>query len=481
MRGKYIALSHCWGGQVSLQLKSHTIDNFKKGILFSHFPKTFQDAITICRALGVDYLWIDSICIIQDSKEDWDIQGAKMDQVYSNCLLTIAADSAGNGRAGFIRNREREELRAKTRKLTCPGPKGKKVEVFVRPWRDFGTQGGFGRHYTSPNDEYLEPSQRLVDQGSYLLRRGWVLQETFLPRRILHFLPDEVAWRCATVSRCECQNRPHEKVVHDPLDLEKPREIDSDKLKEYWKEVVEQYTRRRFTFPSDRLVALAGIASRAHTAVPDVHYYAGLWSDTLPSTLLWTVERRVEYGRFWDFESHRIEPRIAPTWSWASVTGCTNFLFWMPAFGRGKWADSLPDLSILDIHCQPVGHNRYGSVNDARLTVEGYLCTVTMRLTGGSKWHFPFTMVAQKPDGSTSKANGLLYPDTGELIECLEANRETGVPITIVSVYERQLFLVLKPVQERQSIFERIGVCHCPMNDEVVLPDWGHSEQFTLV
>ncbi|ELR02948.1 hypothetical protein VC83_00249 [Pseudogymnoascus destructans] len=229
----YIALSHRWGGQVSLQLKTATLDDLKNGIPFSSFPKTFQDAITVCRSLLVDYIWIDSICIIQDSKDDWDIQGSKMDQVYSHCLLTIAADAAENGDSGFLETRERRELHKATRKIDCTSPGGQKGEIFVRPWRQYGSLGGFGRHYNSWEHGSLQPSQRLKQKGSHLLRRGWVLQETFLPVRVLHFLPDEVTFKCTISSRCECQLLTHGIVAHRPLDLEEPREIMPRDLKEF--------------------------------------------------------------------------------------------------------------------------------------------------------------------------------------------------------------------------------------------------------
>ncbi|KAJ8131074.1 hypothetical protein O1611_g2556 [Lasiodiplodia mahajangana] len=458
MSGKYIALSHRWGGQVSLQLKRKNLNQFKRGIPFSDLPKTFQDAVRICRALAVDYIWIDSLCIIQDSNEDWDIAGSMMDQTYTNSWLTIAADSAENGKEGFINSSAREDLRLSSRKLVYHGPGAKPNEIYARPWREFGSLGGFGRHYAPAAQENVEPSKRLINQGSFLLRRGWVLQETLLSHRTIHFLPDEVTWRCATVSRCECQPRPHEKVVHEPLDLEQPREINSRDLKEYWKEVIEQYTQRQLTFPSDCLAALAGIASRAHSVSPGAQYYAGLWSDCLPATLLWTVERRVEYGKFWDFDSRRIEPRIAPTWSWASVTGYVNFIFWERNFGRGEWANSPPDMSVIAVNCVPAGQNKYRAVRDATLTAEGYLCNVRIQLTGGSKWHFPFRMEAQKPDGTISSARGFLYPDTTELQESLEATRESGMAVTVVSVYESRLFLFLRETEENSLVFERIGV-----------------------
>lgn len=249
------------------------------------FPQSFQDAICICRALAIEYIWIDSICILQDSSEDWEIQGSKMDQVYANCWLVIAADAAMDCHAGFIKTTERQELEAKTRKLICPGPKGEKYEVFARQSRKFGNLGGFGRHYKSWEREDTDPAQRSRQEGSYLLRRGWVLQETFLPRRALHFLPGEVAWKCASASRCECQLQPHAKVPHEN-DLEEPRQIDTQNLKEFWKEVIEQYTQRQLTYHSDRLAAMAGLARRVHLDNPSIEYYAGLWSDTLPSMLL---------------------------------------------------------------------------------------------------------------------------------------------------------------------------------------------------
>ncbi|GAP83086.2 putative flavin-containing monooxygenase [Rosellinia necatrix] len=480
MQGKYIALSHRWGGEVSLQLKHHNFNDFKRRIPFSSFPKTFQDAIQICRAMAVEYIWIDSLCIIQDDKADWDIAGSMMDQIYTNSWLAIAADASENGEAGFIHSPAREDFRARSRKLTYRGPGGKPGEVFVRPWREFGSLGGFGRHYATIDQEGLEVSKRLVNQGSFLLRRGWVLQETILPHRMIHFFPDEVTWRCATASRCECQPQPHGKVVHEPLDTELPREIDTDNLKEYWREVVEQYTQRQLTFHSDRLAALAGIASRAHSTSPDVRYYAGLWSDTLPSTLLWTVERRIEYGRFWDFDSRRVEPRIAPTWSWASVTGHVSFLFWKRNFGRGRWADGPPDMSVIAVDCLPAGRNQYGAVHDAKLTVEGYLCNVRIRLTGGSKWHFPFKMEARRSDGTMGRARGFFYPDTSDLQELLEASRESGIAATFVGVYDKML-LFLKEIEGQPLVFERIGVGQCHVNDEVVLSEWGRKERFTII
>ena len=472
----YIALSHRWGGNVPLQLEKNKLEDFKKCIPFSTIPRTFQHAITICRALGVKYIWIDSLCIIQDSKEDWDVQGSKMDQVYANCLLTLSADSAVNGEAGFLDTIQRQNLLKKTRKLAYRGPAGGKAELFVRSSRAFGSTGGFGRHYDSGDSKL---PQNLVEQGSYLMRRGWVLQETFLPGRIIHFLPDEVTWRCPSESRCECQLQPHEGVVHNPLDLENPREISIKELKEFWKEIVEQYTRRILTFYTDRLSAVAGVASVAHSTKPNVDYHAGLWSDELPATLLWTVDRPVILSG--QHPSNRVKPPIAPTWSWASVTGYVLFLFWKRNFDRGAWARTTPDLTNIRIESELQGRNKYGSVKNAKLTAEGFVCNVQMWLTGGSDWHFPFRMETTKNDGTLGKSHGLFYPDTDEFLADLQSKRTEGISMVAVSVYESRMFLALKRVKQDESVFERVGVLYCEKQDAVDLACWGRKESLAII
>ncbi len=129
--GRYIALSHRWGGQLPSQLNKDTINDSKRGIPFPR-PKIPQYAISACRALVVEYICINSICIMQDSSE---IQESKMDQIYTNCWLAMAADAAENVHAGFIKTNERQKFKTKTRKLVCYGLRGEKSETFAKPSR----------------------------------------------------------------------------------------------------------------------------------------------------------------------------------------------------------------------------------------------------------------------------------------------------------------------------------------------------------
>jgi hypothetical protein len=94
-KGNYIALSHCWGSTNLIRTTTRTLSTHEEGILITDLPKTFRDAISICRYLKVQFLWIDSLCIIQDDEQDWEREASRMADVYANAYLTIAASAAG--------------------------------------------------------------------------------------------------------------------------------------------------------------------------------------------------------------------------------------------------------------------------------------------------------------------------------------------------------------------------------------------------
>jgi Heterokaryon incompatibility protein (HET) len=99
-KGQYVTLSHCWGQQKFLTTTKETLPLRTKGIEWDSMPRTFQDAATITRRLGFQYLWIDALCIIQDSEIDWETESAKMGSIYQDSVLTIAASDARDGRGG---------------------------------------------------------------------------------------------------------------------------------------------------------------------------------------------------------------------------------------------------------------------------------------------------------------------------------------------------------------------------------------------
>jgi hypothetical protein len=102
-QGLYAILSYCWGeSQHLLKTTLTSLEKHMRGISFTRLPKTIQDAVKVARGLSINYLWVDSLCIIQGSQEDWEIESAKMSEYFGNAHITIAASSASNAQAGIL-------------------------------------------------------------------------------------------------------------------------------------------------------------------------------------------------------------------------------------------------------------------------------------------------------------------------------------------------------------------------------------------
>jgi hypothetical protein len=112
---RHATLSHCWGykSDTGYQATTSNLRDLKERIQYADLPRTYCDAISVCRALKVRYLWIDSLCIIQDSKEDWEREAANMAYVYSNSYLSILADWSTDSDGGCFKTSSREPKRPK--------------------------------------------------------------------------------------------------------------------------------------------------------------------------------------------------------------------------------------------------------------------------------------------------------------------------------------------------------------------------------
>ena len=174
-KGRYMALSHRWGSGKPIRTTTHNLDLFRQNINFTELTKTFQDAVTITRKLGLRYLWIDSLCIIQegDGMRDWEEQSQLMEGIFASAYCTIAATNTVDPSQGFLGPR----LGKRFIKLPTPVP------LYVSKLR-----AGFSED---------------VEQGE-LNKRAWVLQERALSPRIIHFVNNGPAyWECGSVIRDE--------------------------------------------------------------------------------------------------------------------------------------------------------------------------------------------------------------------------------------------------------------------------------------
>lgn len=176
--GAWVALSHCWGQGASFTTTTTNLLERKRGIPFADFPATFQDAITISRRLGIKNLWIDSLCIIQDSASDWLEQSRQMKQVYSNAIVTLVAEASEDSHSGIF--------------TSANAGRAKPVHV---PFHD-GRGNYSGSLYSQAFHQYFGVA------GCYepgpLSSRAWALQEDVLSQRILRYASDQLFWACRT-------------------------------------------------------------------------------------------------------------------------------------------------------------------------------------------------------------------------------------------------------------------------------------------
>ncbi len=173
--GQYLALSHCWGKTCMTRLLSKNESKWGKCIDVSLLSKNFQDALEITRRLGFKYIWIDALCILQDSVEDWARESPKMANVYNNAVLVLSAMSATNSEAGILNDRP----------ALCSPPLGVgKTHYFLDAKYLVGEYGN-GRE-----------SPLSVLTNLPLNKRGWAAQERIMAARILHYTTYEMIWEC---------------------------------------------------------------------------------------------------------------------------------------------------------------------------------------------------------------------------------------------------------------------------------------------
>lgn len=178
----YFALSHPWGKSPPEPFCTYpsNVEQYKQKIDFSILPATFQHAVTITRALGLHYLWIDSICIIQGPDGDFNQEAKRMEDVFSKAYCVLAASSATGQHDGFLKPRDRRDY------LTIE-------REGLPPFYVCDTIDDFNQH---------------VLEG-HLNKRGWVLQERVLAHRTIYFTNKQTYWECGEGVRCETLTKMH--------------------------------------------------------------------------------------------------------------------------------------------------------------------------------------------------------------------------------------------------------------------------------
>ncbi|KAJ0109966.1 HET-domain-containing protein [Diaporthe amygdali] len=328
----YVALSYCWGikgQQHPWILTKEKLKVFEDGIPFDALPKTIADALAVTRANNIRYLWVDSICIVQDDPEDWEHEAYHMSRVYSNSLFTIisGSDSATGGL--FL---PRDQLKVSAAEVTIGPEAGSPTHQLVMYPSLVGATDTTGGGATS--------------------KRAWCYQEELLSARRLYFSKNQFQWACL----CSQHN---EAGRHCPGDFKSTSyttptydaEIlySGSRVIGEWYNLVMEYTSRSLTYHGDIFAALAGIVAALKTKYyydDTCRYLAGMWEDDMMHGILW---QRVgsSLARPSEFQ--------APSWSWLSVQGSV-------IYGRKDPLGASTDAEFLGCEISTLNGNEFGTV-----------------------------------------------------------------------------------------------------------------------
>ena len=445
----YLTLSHKWGGASILKLTKSTFESFLQNIDINDLPLTFQHAISITRSLGYRYLWIDSLCIIQDDPSDWAFESSTMSRVYSNSILTIAALWGDDSHSGCFVERNpfvTEDCR-------------------IGMWKH-------GNVIVQSGDQKRAQSLGIVKPAP-LLKRAWVLQERFLSPRTLFYGPWELYWECGERSANESQPKDDRQgdllkarfkgmTEMDLFSRKQLRQgrfwhrtrrglsgiasnnslqyIQLESNYELWMEIRAEYWSSNLTYHGDTLVALSGVADVIEQKT-GLHFVFGLCKEFLCSELLWQV----------DNANATVRSTLGPTWSWASVEKAELTSPYRDPYSliRSKrrtstfhtWNDSVGD-----------SKGRDPSLNPNYLHLRGPLLHTTLKRDNDGYFNTNDNLLPKcgyKPD--------IDLPDTVDVV-CL-------VVVTWVIKYKYrpsydkgQVGLMLVPSSREDSTYERVGV-----------------------
>jgi hypothetical protein len=306
--GEYVALSYCWGIPNGFVLRARTVisnlERRRQSFLISDFPATVRDAIHIIFLMGIQYAWIDALCVVQDDLIDGKPKGVEtMHKVYSNALFTLCACATTGATEQLLGHRE-----AWTRK--------------TEPCR-------LGGRWLTTSDMSLNE----LRLRSPLAGRAWTLQEERLSPRMLYISSTRMYWSCAKGHEMEVKPtypRPNKYAIGRPVyaisdrnnDIPQPQQFllacyngERERLHTYWVDIVKSYASRDMGNRKDRLIALSGLAARYLSASSPNEYLAGLWANDLARGLSWKVKQATSDG------FREVPPRSEwsswPSWSWA--------------------------------------------------------------------------------------------------------------------------------------------------------------------
>ena len=463
----YMTLSYRWRKSPSLKLTSQSLAEFSQGLPIKDLPETFRHAIAVLRRFSVRYLWVDCLCILQDSELDWEIEASSMQIVYANSACNISATASNDPGDGLFRNRKRSELQPRILQAALLESTDNLYHIY-------------DAHYWH---------HQILDMP--LHRRGWVLQERLLAPRTLHFAQQQIFWECQFQEKCEVfpfglpkvyqrmegfpSHLPMEKSLNNLRSLlvrlqglSSEEQLLSKEVFWMWCRILSAYSRCDLTFSGDKFVALSGLA-HAFSDVIQQQYIAGCWRPFLVESLDW----RVYFPRSGPTSKTR-----APSWSWASVDGEAAF--------NTMSKDSCLLVTLVEAQATHSNTDPFGQMLDPGfITLRGHLTAARLYRRGDSlsqPWHLLMNDCKFLVQAYEDRANAL--PEDGKQVFCLalklyptvDSNDDTRHGLVLMG-------LLLERIELTIGHFRRVG--HFIMTAEEGLEmlgvDMGHVRACSAV
>ncbi|KAI2618422.1 HET-domain-containing protein [Hypoxylon sp. NC1633] len=456
---EYWTLSHRWGDPSRVtQLKKETEHQLRGGISLGSLTATFRDAALLVHRLGYRYLWIDSLCIFQDSESEWQQEASSMIDVYSHSFCNISAISSSNN--------------------PSLGLFGRRM-VDARSLYPFITNVGIRTRYPSKPDHgpwiaWNDSMWTHEIENAPLHSRGWVVQERFLAKRAVHVTSNQIYWECLECAHCEADTTlglikslghdfdPEYKAAKIVLHPAKRLSFHRRDYILFWLAILSRYASCNLTKESDTLIALSGIA-KAFREVNGDAYLAGLWKGEICYGFLWeTTARR-------GTRVHRNES-YAPSWSWASVVA-TERQRAVTIYAFKPLDRPTPLIRLLDerIVTDPPGGDTTGLLRSAELDVE---CKFSY-----FRWAEGGISLEVYTDEAKTHCYGRFMPQSSEvsfdmsdrMTKFAKAEAIEGTCIPIIKAdylwYRSLYWLILELVAGNR--FQRIGILQCKISRDL--------------
>ncbi|KAF3063072.1 hypothetical protein CFAM422_010426 [Trichoderma lentiforme] len=531
--GKYATLSHRWSLDHNFITTIANLGDRKEGIPWEELPKTFQDTVRFCLELNISYLWIDALCIVQDDPVDWEIQSAKMADIYHQSCLTLAATWSDSNSSGCFPTQADEYTEHS-------------LEVIN------SAQDNFSLKVRRKLPHWATNPTAMPTRDNPLLSRAWVFQERVLSPRVLHFCLREMIWECCEHTSCECgglsnslnlkslfaiasqlkisSNQPESESesssredavqpvisqvnerqsigrldsdfdeVNDQLDTREQRLRASREvaLKTYnlqmkerlvplkqWHSLVEHYSKLKLTKQTDRLPALSGLAHRMAHFLGE--YHAGLWKSSLFRDLAWAADKPSSH-------LNRSREYIGPSWSWVSVNAGVRYLnaediWFSPEQYHVRNTDHSRQKSsyrrpiIRSVQVKAKGKNYYGEVSSATLVVSGLLRSTTLVVNPAFLSPRDMTtceLEIELSEASSCKVPSVRLPFSADYLPNERIRRDSG-GLYLFALFPR-VCLVLSDTRLRREelkVYQRVGIVQLTEHLESRYGiDWLHGAQ----